>query len=399
MVNIDERQRLSDLPTARALLLGAARRLPAEEVPLADAAGRVLAEDVVAPHDLPRWSNSSLDGYALRAADAGDRSRSPSARRAGDDPPPLPPGAAAGIATGGVLPEGADAILPVERATERDGAVLAEGPVAAGDGVRPEGADVRAGAAVLAAGTPLTPLAVAAIAGLGLPAVRVTRRPRAVVLTTGDELVPPGGELRRGQIHESNSFLIAATLRRLRLRGRRPARRRRGHPRGDHDGVRGRARRRPRRELGRRLRRAARPGAPGARRPRRAGALLARRAAARQAVLRRRQQRRRGRARPARATRCPCSSACTCWCGRSSARCWAGPRSPSGHAALGDAVRRLPTRTRALPMRLDGMTLRPLGADLSHQLARAAAADALAVIAIGEGELPAGEVVPYVPLR
>ena len=104
MVNIDERQRLSDLPTARGLLLGAASRLPAEDVPLADAAGRMLAADVVAPHDLPRWANSSLDGYALRAADAGRPLPVAFRATAGDDPPPLPMGAAAGIATGGVLP-------------------------------------------------------------------------------------------------------------------------------------------------------------------------------------------------------------------------------------------------------------------------------------------------------
>ena len=296
----------------------------------------------------------------------------------------------------GCCPTGADAILPVERATERDGAVVAEGPVTAGDGVRPEGADVRAGASVLAAGTPLTPLAVAAIAGLGLPAVRVTRRPRAVVLTTGDELVPPGGELRRGQIHESNSFLIAATLEGF---GCEVDVRRSGvgdTPEATHDAFAGaldadlvvssggvsvgpRDQVRPAlaalgvEELFWRV--SLQPGKPVFAGARSGGPVVLGLPGNPLSVL------------------VGLHLLVRPFVGALLGRAEEGERT----APLGDAVRRLATRTRALPMRLDGGVLRTLGADLSHQLARAAAADALAVIAIGEGEAAAGDAVPYVP--
>ncbi len=213
VAGIDARQALLPLDAAVRRLREVAVRLPDEPVPLPAVAGRVLAVDIRAPEDLPGEANSALDGYALRAVDAPGPLPVAFEVAAGDDPPPLEPGRAAGIATGGVLPDGADAVLPVERAARDGDAVrVAAGEVRAGDGVRAAGEDLRAGDLALPAGTRLTPLAAAGLAGLGLDTARCVRRPRAAVLVTGAELVAPGKERRRGQVHDSNSTLVVATL-------------------------------------------------------------------------------------------------------------------------------------------------------------------------------------------
>src|SRR5690349_4067525 len=208
---VDAVQDLLAPQAARDLLLGRLERLAAERAPLTpDLAGRVLAEPVRAARDLPPFANSAMDGYALRAAEAG--SPLPVAFRiaAGDDPPDLPPGSCAEIATGAPLPDGADAVVPVELAAEEDGRLRVDGSVSAGDHVRLPGEDAHAGDVVLAAGTRLSALAIAGAATSGVDEVSVVRRPRVAVLVTGDEIVAPGQPLRRGQIHDSNSLLIAA---------------------------------------------------------------------------------------------------------------------------------------------------------------------------------------------
>ena len=208
---VDAVQDLLAPDAARGLLLARLRRLPPERVALAaEIAGRVLAEPVAAVRDLPPFANSAMDGYALRAAEAG--SNLPVAFRiaAGDDPPDLAPGAAAEIATGAPMPDGADAVVPVELAREQDGRLVVEGAVNHGDHVRLPGEDAHAGDVILAAGTRLSPLAVAGAATSGVDQLVVVRRPRVAVLVTGDEIVAPGQPLRRGQIHDSNSLLIAA---------------------------------------------------------------------------------------------------------------------------------------------------------------------------------------------
>jgi molybdopterin molybdotransferase len=208
---VDAVQDLLAPQAARDVLLARLRRLPAERVPLApELAGRVLAEPVLAVRDLPPFPNSAMDGYALRAVDAA--SSPPVAFRiaAGDDPPDLPAGAAAEIATGAPLPDGADAVVPVELAREQDGRLEVDGSVSEGDHVRLPGEDAHAGDVVLDAGTRLTALAIAGAATAGVDAVVAVRRPRVAVVVTGDEIVPPGQPLRRGQIHDSNSLLIAA---------------------------------------------------------------------------------------------------------------------------------------------------------------------------------------------
>jgi molybdopterin molybdotransferase len=211
-MDLDTTQTLLGLRDARERLCAAGAPLPAEAVPVGAAVGRVLAGPHRALVDLPGWDNSALDGFALRAADSDLELPVSFAVAAGDDPPPLPPGTAASIATGGVLPEGADAVVAVEDATS-DGARMRPGSrVAPGAGVRRRAADIAAGAPVLDGGTLLSAIAVSSLAAAGLGEVRCVRRPRAIVLTTGDELVPPGTPLHRGQVHDSNSLLLAGTL-------------------------------------------------------------------------------------------------------------------------------------------------------------------------------------------
>jgi len=187
--------------------------LPAESVDLERAAGRVLREPARATVDLPPFPSSAMDGFAVRAADT--PAELPVAFRvaAGAAPPgPLPPGSAAGIATGGTVPEGADAVVPVELVEERGDSVLLSAPATAGQHVRPRAGDVRAGDVVVPAGVRLGATRIGALAAAGVSVVRCSPRPRVAVLATGSELRSPGSELEPGQIYESNRVMIAAAL-------------------------------------------------------------------------------------------------------------------------------------------------------------------------------------------
>jgi molybdopterin molybdotransferase len=190
-------------------------------VPLGEALGCVLAEDVAAGEDLPPFANSAMDGFALRSEDVREAgAESPVALRlvgevfAGSARlPKVEPGTAVRIMTGGPLPPGADAVVPVER-TETTGEMVQVrlGPAARGF-VREAGEDVRAGTVVLGKGRPIDPAAVGMLASVGCHEVPVHPRPRVAVVSTGDELVDAGEALGPGQIRDSNSWLLAAQAR------------------------------------------------------------------------------------------------------------------------------------------------------------------------------------------
>ncbi|KAD3515394.1 molybdopterin molybdenumtransferase MoeA [Arthrobacter yangruifuii] len=214
---------------------------PAQEsVALDSAAGRLLAEEVRAPGNLPPFTNSQMDGYAVRTADLAAGNRPPGAPAmvplataapipAGSAPPPLLPGTAAPVMTGAMLPEGADAVVPIEAcipdsflpsagpggtvpAGGAAGTVEVPAQTPAGQFVRRAGSDIAAGAPALPAGTVLGPLQLGLLAGLGLDRLTVRARPRVLLLTTGDEVREPGRPLEPGQIHDANTTLLRSSL-------------------------------------------------------------------------------------------------------------------------------------------------------------------------------------------
>ena len=210
-------------------LLAEFQPLELEAVALEEALGRVLAEPLTAPLDLPPFANSSMDGYAVRAADvAGALPEMPATLpvvadiAAGALPPakPLPAGSAARIMTGAPVPPGADAIVPIEATDDAQSSSGAPPPAAVrilkaaspGKNVRRPGEDVRAGELVLPAGHVIRPAAIGLLAALGMSRVPVRRRPRVAVLSTGDELVDLAQALGPGQIYDSNSHTLAALI-------------------------------------------------------------------------------------------------------------------------------------------------------------------------------------------
>ena len=207
------------LSVAEALdrVLAQAAPLRAEEVPLGDAEGRVLAYPLKARRTQPPADVSAMDGYAVRAADAANApvqlqvvgevaAGRPFARQ-------LQRGEAARIFTGGVVPEGADTIV-IQENTKREGdRVEIEKSSAAGRHIRVQGLDFRSGETLLSAGRRLSARDLALAAGMNHPQVPVHRRPRVAFFATGDELVPPGVEPAPGQIVSSNTFALAALAR------------------------------------------------------------------------------------------------------------------------------------------------------------------------------------------
>jgi molybdopterin molybdotransferase len=205
---------LLTIEQAQRLVLERVTPLPAERVPLERAAGRVLAESARAVVDLPPFPSSAMDGFALRAADT--PATLPVAFRiaAGRPAPrPLQPGEAMGIATGGVVPEGADAVVPIERVVEHDNDVEIGEAVTPGTNVRPRAGDLRAGAEVVAAGTRLGPAQLGALAAAGVAEVECGGVPRAAVLATGTELRRPGEPLEPGEVYEANGLILETQLR------------------------------------------------------------------------------------------------------------------------------------------------------------------------------------------
>jgi molybdopterin molybdotransferase len=198
---------------AQALVLARARPLEPERVQLADAAGRVTASAVSALVDLPPFPSSAMDGYAVRAADT--PGRLPVVARIAAGRPAergLEAGEAMEISTGGVVPDGADAVVPIEYVVKHDNRVEIREPVEQGVNVRPRGGDVAAGDAVVPRGVRLGAGQLGALAAAGVAAVDCSRRPRVCVLATGTELARPGEPLRPGQVYEANALMLAAAL-------------------------------------------------------------------------------------------------------------------------------------------------------------------------------------------
>ena len=199
---------------AQRLVLEHVQPLPAERVPLDEAAGRVLAEPGLAVVDLPPFPSSAMDGFAVRAADVPATlpvvARVAAGRPAGR---PLEPGEAMGIATGGVVPEGADAVIPIEYVVEYDNTVEVAEPVESGANVRPLGGDLREGDIVVAAGARLGPTQLGALAAAGVAEVACGAVPRAAVLATGTELRRPGEQLAPGEVYEANGLILETQLR------------------------------------------------------------------------------------------------------------------------------------------------------------------------------------------
>ncbi|GED97522.1 molybdopterin molybdotransferase MoeA [Gordonia crocea] len=184
-------------------------------VRLADALGLLLAEPVESAVALPPFDNSAMDGFAVRTAEVAPGTALPVSARipAGTAAAPLKPGTAAAIMTGAPLPEGADAVIPVEESAESASGVVFTATPRLGAFIRHRGSDTEPGRRLVDAGTRLAPHHLGALAAAGIGEVAVVTGPRIAVLSTGSELVPAGEPLAPGQIYESNSTLLAALVR------------------------------------------------------------------------------------------------------------------------------------------------------------------------------------------
>lgn len=203
---------------ARSMILASVAPLGAERVELLAALGRVIAEDVAAPWDLPFCDNSAMDGFAVREADCrvgGSLRVTGNIPAGGTVTPPIEPGCAVRIMTGAPVPPGCDAVVPVEVTEERDGAILLKERVNRHQHIRFRGEDVRSGDTVVTAGTVLYPPEISMLASFNKPFVPVYRRARVAVLSTGDELIEMGEQPADGRIINSNALSLAAAIREI----------------------------------------------------------------------------------------------------------------------------------------------------------------------------------------
>jgi molybdenum cofactor synthesis domain-containing protein len=212
---------LISLDEALSVVMAEARPVSrTETAPLTDALGRVLAEGVISPINVPAFSRAAMDGYAVRAEDTFQAGK--------HDPAVLTrvevlyahsvpqkaigPGECSEVATGSMLPEGADAVVKVEDTEAEGDRVRVFSPVHPRKHVAEIGEDIEAGATVASTGEVLNPSKVGALAAVGLAEARVYEKPRVAVLSTGDEVAPPGEPLKPGQVYDINTFTLTAAI-------------------------------------------------------------------------------------------------------------------------------------------------------------------------------------------
>jgi len=204
MITVDE---------AIAILEKNTQTLPTQILALTKAQGMVLAEDVMSPIDMPSFDQSAMDGYAFSFVDNENTYKVIGEVAAGSpNNPSLKPGEGVRIFTGAMVPDDANIVVQQEW-IEREGdfATITE-KVEVGKNIRPKGEQIKNGEVALEKGQVLNPAAIGFLSGLGVVAVKVYRKPNVVIITTGNELVPPGNQLRPGQIYESNSYMLEAAL-------------------------------------------------------------------------------------------------------------------------------------------------------------------------------------------
>ena len=213
---------MSDLPDYPEALIEALRGITPThdeiELPLAEAAGGVLREQIVADRDLPPFDRAQMDGYAVRAAEVGRVEAFPVAATVAAGRPAsvaVPPGNCVAIATGAPLPADVDAVVPHEQSDRGDPVRFTIDALKPGQSVHPRGADARRGELLVETGTPLLAQHLGIAATVGRTHLRIARPPRARLLTSGDEVLPPGGPVADHQIRNSNAPMLETLLGRI----------------------------------------------------------------------------------------------------------------------------------------------------------------------------------------